>query len=328
MEPGREARLAAELRQREPRPDERVLRDLLGVRGRARDPERQPEGPVAVTVDQRAERRGVAGPRPLDQGALGRGVLGCVGWYRRDRVLLDGLDRGVGPRVPASGFKKLPPRPERFLETGRTSERRSKPTRSRKPRASKSPRKERTCTDSASTPAISFPLMIFALPIIAVVGGITAGIVKTIGQQRLLEMAQRERLAAIERGVDPSKLPPMPAAALDNDPSSIYLTPYEHARRRSQGLLIGGIITLAVGIAVGVFAEPDQHRGAEHLGGWVDSGSGRRGAADLLVDRAARATSIEDRLRARVDRPRPRRAHRVVYTRISAPRVRLAGTAT
>jgi hypothetical protein len=97
------------------------------------------------------------------------------------------------------------------------------------------------------------PLMIFALPIIAVAGGITAGIVKTIGQQRLLEMAQRERLAAIERGVDPSKLPPMPAAALDNDPSSIYLTPYEHARRRSQGLLIGGIITLAVGIAVGVF---------------------------------------------------------------------------
>ena len=54
------------------------------------------------------------------------------------------------------------------------------------------------------------PFLVFAIPIIAIVGGITAGIVRTLGRQRLIELAQRERIAAIERGVDPSKLPPLP----------------------------------------------------------------------------------------------------------------------
>src|SRR5207248_4823258 len=49
------------------------------------------------------------------------------------------------------------------------------------------------------------PFLIFSIPIVAIVGGITAGIVRTLGNQRLMELAQRERIAAIERGVDPSK---------------------------------------------------------------------------------------------------------------------------
>ena len=96
------------------------------------------------------------------------------------------------------------------------------------------------------------PFLIFSVPIVAIVGGITAGIVRTISQQRLIELAQRERIAAIERGVDASKLPPLPAFR-DDSLGSMYLSTYEHARRRSQGLMIGGIITLAVGVSLAVF---------------------------------------------------------------------------
>lgn len=97
------------------------------------------------------------------------------------------------------------------------------------------------------------PFLIFSIPIIAIVGGITAGIVKTLGQQRLLELAQRERIAAIERGIDPSKLPPLPTGRPDDELASIYLSPRESAKRRAQGLMIGGLVTLAVGLSLSVF---------------------------------------------------------------------------
>jgi hypothetical protein len=99
------------------------------------------------------------------------------------------------------------------------------------------------------------PIMIFAIPIVAIAGGITAGIVRTLGQQRLLELAQRERIAAIERGVDPSKLPPMPIATSDHDHdlASMYMSFHDYSKRRSQNLMIGGLITLFVGIALAVF---------------------------------------------------------------------------
>ena len=99
------------------------------------------------------------------------------------------------------------------------------------------------------------PVMIFAIPIVAIVGGITAGIVRTLGQQRLIELAQRERIAAIERGMDPSKLPPMPTSLAhgDDEASAMYLSPHEYAKRRSMNLLTGGVITLSVGVGVGAF---------------------------------------------------------------------------
>src|SRR5439155_4995198 len=99
-------------------------------------------------------------------------------------------------------------------------------------------------------PESYMPFMIFAIPIIAIAGGITAGIVKTIGQQRLIELAQRERMLAIERGIDPSKLPPLPI--MTDDGPQVFRTYREYALKRSQGLMIGGIITLFVGVAVGV----------------------------------------------------------------------------
>jgi len=99
------------------------------------------------------------------------------------------------------------------------------------------------------------PFMIFAIPIVAIVGGIAAGIVKMVGQQRLIELAQRERIAMIERGIDPSKLPPLPQMSAGHgwdDLTGPFTSPYEHSRRRSQGLVIGGLITLAVGVALSV----------------------------------------------------------------------------
>jgi hypothetical protein len=96
------------------------------------------------------------------------------------------------------------------------------------------------------------PLVALSIPVIAIVGGITSGILKTMGKQRLLELAQRERIAAIERGLDPAKLPPHP---LDVENES-YDHAYSHARnpaRHAQNLMIGGIVTLAVGISMGIF---------------------------------------------------------------------------
>src|SRR5207245_3354338 len=45
-------------------------------------------------------------------------------------------------------------------------------------------------SDFASDDAI-VPLVVFCIPIVAIVGGITAGIVRTISRHRLIELAQR-----------------------------------------------------------------------------------------------------------------------------------------
>jgi hypothetical protein len=99
-------------------------------------------------------------------------------------------------------------------------------------------------------PDVVAPVLVFAIPIIAIVGGITAGIVKTISRHRIIELAQRERIAMIERGLDPSKLPPLPVSEIAED--TPMLSPTDAARRRAQGLLIGGLVTLAVGLSLGV----------------------------------------------------------------------------
>jgi hypothetical protein len=99
-------------------------------------------------------------------------------------------------------------------------------------------------------PDVVAPILVFSIPILAIVGGITAGIVKTMSRHRIIELAQRERIAMIERGLDPSKLPPLPIGEIAED--SPMLSPADAARRRSQGLMIGGLVTLAVGLSLGV----------------------------------------------------------------------------
>ena len=100
----------------------------------------------------------------------------------------------------------------------------------------------------AIEPEFFIPFLVFAIPIIAIIGGITAGIVRMLGRQRLAELAARERMAAIERGIDPAKLPPMPALMDEGWSGESRSDP----KRRAQGLMIGGLVTLAVGIALSV----------------------------------------------------------------------------
>ena len=98
------------------------------------------------------------------------------------------------------------------------------------------------------------PFLIFSVPIVAIVGGITAGIVRTLGQQRLMELAQRERIAAIERGIDPSKLPPLPVVGGGSwEGAGLYTSFADLSRRRAQGLMIGGLVCTFVGVALGIF---------------------------------------------------------------------------
>lgn len=86
-----------------------------------------------------------------------------------------------------------------------------------------------------------------AIPIVAIIGGITVAVVRTIGQQRIAELAHRERIAALEHGVDPSKLPPPPV--IDYGPAYGTYSPL----RRYHGLMIGGIVCVTVGITVAIF---------------------------------------------------------------------------
>ncbi len=100
-------------------------------------------------------------------------------------------------------------------------------------------------------PDVIAPVLVFSIPILAIVGGITAGIVKTVSRHRIIELAQRERIAMIERGLDPSKLPPLPAMGALDDVGGGG-TPEDAARSRSQGLMVGGLVTLAVGIGLSI----------------------------------------------------------------------------
>lgn len=88
---------------------------------------------------------------------------------------------------------------------------------------------------------------LFIIPVIAIAGGISMGIIRTIGNQRMAELARRERIAALERGVDPDKLPPLV------NPEGYEDTGYGNGRlRRAHGLMIGGLITVAAGIGISI----------------------------------------------------------------------------
>jgi hypothetical protein len=100
------------------------------------------------------------------------------------------------------------------------------------------------------------PFFTMIIPVVAIVGGISVAIVRILTQGRIEELARRERIAAIERGADPNKLPPLPAPIGE----SSYLFGYSRLRR-AHGLLIGGLILVAcgIGLAILIFAtEPDK----------------------------------------------------------------------
>ena len=88
-------------------------------------------------------------------------------------------------------------------------------------------------------------VFLFIIPVVAIIGGIAMGIVRTVGQQRMAELARRERIAAIERGVDPDKLPSPPAA----EGYDVYGVGNGRLRR-AHGLMISGSVLIAVGLGL------------------------------------------------------------------------------
>jgi hypothetical protein len=92
-------------------------------------------------------------------------------------------------------------------------------------------------------------LIAMLIPIIAIVGGLTIALARVLGQIRLEELARRERIAAIERGVDLDKLPSLPGGSDEG-----YRTILGNGRlRRAHGLMIAGLVLLAVGVSLGAF---------------------------------------------------------------------------
>jgi hypothetical protein len=98
---------------------------------------------------------------------------------------------------------------------------------------------------------IFVPFLVFAIPCVAIAGGILAGIVKTISAHRLMEAVVRERMALIAKGVDPARIPVSAGAALCG---ASLLSLRDATRLRAQGLLVAGFVTLAGGISFALVA--------------------------------------------------------------------------
>ncbi len=88
------------------------------------------------------------------------------------------------------------------------------------------------------------PLLVFGIPIVAIAGGILAGIVRTVSSHRLMEVAIRERMALVARGVDPDKIPTSVGFSFGSGPVAAV------ERFRAQGLLIAGFVMVVGGGAL------------------------------------------------------------------------------
>jgi hypothetical protein len=90
--------------------------------------------------------------------------------------------------------------------------------------------------------------LILAIPLVAIMGGIVHGIVRTIGRQRLMELSLKERIAAIERGVAPESLPPLkpPDPEIHGGQASFEAIQV----RRAKWLKIAGLVCVAIGLPV------------------------------------------------------------------------------
>lgn len=113
--------------------------------------------------------------------------------------------------------------------------------------------------------------LIFTIPVLALIGGIVGGILKARGRQRLAELVQRERIAAIERGIDPSRLPPAPMLEDEANRLSALVSMNAHLTptnaQKAQGFLVTGVImlSLAIGLILMLLFLPD----ARANGAWA-----------------------------------------------------------
>jgi len=113
--------------------------------------------------------------------------------------------------------------------------------------------------------AVLIPVVAMAIPIVAIVGGITAAILRTRGQFQIAELAMRERIAALERGIDPKTLPPPPAVSDSGNLQREAATPRQRALETAQGLSIASVITISSGIGLVVLLEVIPDARAENL---------------------------------------------------------------
>jgi len=114
---------------------------------------------------------------------------------------------------------------------------------------------------SLDSPDTLVPLAAMAIPIVAITGGIIMGVVRSLGRQRAMELAQQERIAAIQRGIDPKTLPPITLGRED-----LLEERSNNPERRAQGLMIGGLVTLFAGIGIAIFLGliTHSHEGDDH----------------------------------------------------------------
>jgi hypothetical protein len=106
----------------------------------------------------------------------------------------------------------------------------------------------------------------FLIPIVAIVGGITAGIVASISRGRVRELEIRERIAMIERGMVPP--PESDPDAFDRRMQSMDVLQRGHVAPRHRS---AGVILIAVGLGLAVLltfaaGAPEQGLG---VGGFV-----------------------------------------------------------
>ena len=106
----------------------------------------------------------------------------------------------------------------------------------------------------------------FLIPIVAIVGGITAGIVANVTRGRVRELEIRERIAMIERGMVPP--PESDPDAFDRRMHSMDALQRGHVAPRHRS---AGIILIAIGLGLAVLLTyaggvPEQGLG---VGGFV-----------------------------------------------------------
>jgi hypothetical protein len=100
--------------------------------------------------------------------------------------------------------------------------------------------------------AVLIPIFAMFIPIVAIAGGLTVAAVRTFAQTRVAELAMKERIAAIEKGLDPGKLPPLPQVGDPSELRSEASTPRERALQLAQGLAIGAAITTFAGLGLSI----------------------------------------------------------------------------
>jgi hypothetical protein len=88
----------------------------------------------------------------------------------------------------------------------------------------------------------------FLIPIVAIAGGILAGIVATVSRGRVRELEIRERIAMIERGMVPP--PESDPETFDRRMHSIQQIQREHVAPRHRS---AGVVLVAIGLGMMVF---------------------------------------------------------------------------